>query len=233
MKDKVAIVTGASRGIGRTMAIGLAEDGFSVALIARSGDALAEVAGAIERAGGAARVIPLDVSRHEGIQRAVSSVQDEFGRIDLLFNNAGIGTGGSLEVPVEEFERTLSVNLTAAFCFLQAVVPIMKEQGHGTVINVASLAGKVGFAGYGAYGASKFGLVGLGESLFRELSPAGIKVMTLCPSWVDTDMARLSGLPPQEMIQTEDLLKTVRWFLSLSPAACVRELMIECRSEIY
>src|SRR5579875_2434573 len=208
VKDKVAIVTGASRGIGRTMAIGLAEDGFSVALIARSGDALAEVAGAIERAGGAARVIPLDVSRHEGIQRAVSSVQDEF-------------------------ERTLSVNLTAAFCFLQAVVPIMKEQGHGTVINVASLAGKVGFAGYGAYGASKFGLVGLGESLFRELSPAGIKVMTLCPSWVDTDMARLSGLPPQEMIQTEDLLKTVRWFLSLSPAACVRELMIECRSEIY
>jgi short-subunit dehydrogenase len=110
----------------------------------------------------------------------------------------------------------------------------MIEGNAGTILNVASRAGIIGFPNFGAYGASKFGMVGLSESLYRELAPRGIKVTALCPSWIDTDMARESGTPlsSEEMIQTEDLMKTVRWLLSLSPAACVREVMIECRADI-
>jgi short-subunit dehydrogenase len=108
----------------------------------------------------------------------------------------------------------------------------MKKQHGGTIINVASIAGKIGFADFGVYAASKFGLVGLNEALYRELSPLGIKVTALCPGWVDTDMAKDSGLTKKEMISTSDLVSTVRWFLSLSPAAVVKDIIIECRTSI-
>ena len=108
----------------------------------------------------------------------------------------------------------------------------MKVQGDGTILNLASRAGKMGFAEYGVYCASKFGLVGLSESLYHELSPLGIKVTAICPSWVDTDMGKDSGLPKEEMIDTSDIVSTVRWLLSLSPAAVVKELTIECRKAI-
>ena len=159
----------------------------------------------------------------------IADVVSKFGRIDLLFNNAGIGNSGSLEMSVEEFDEILAVNLRGAYSFLKAVVPIMKKQHSGTIINMASNAGKTGYAGWGAYGASKFGLVGLSESLHRELSAQGIKVTAICPNWVDTDMAKISGLSAAEMISPEDILKTVRWLLSLSPAAVIKDVLIECR----
>jgi 3-oxoacyl-[acyl-carrier protein] reductase len=232
---KVAIVTGASRGIGACVAEGLAKDGYSVALVARSADALNEVASRITKGQtGAPEVVtyPLDVQDHDAILAMVASIIAKFGRVDLLFNNAGLGCVGSLDVPIEEFDKVLAVNLRGPFSFLQAVVPVMKRQGAGTIINLASRAGKIGFAEYGVYGASKFGLVGLSESIYRELSPLGIKVTTLCPSWVDTDMAKYSDLAAEEMINPDDILKSVRWLLSLSPAAVVKELIIECRMQI-
>ena len=102
------------------------------------------------------------------------------------------------------------------------------KQRSGTIINIASDAGKIGYAGWGAYCASKFGLVGLSESLYKEVAPYGIKVTTLCPSWVDTDMAKISGLATKEMISPADILNTVRWLLSLSAGAVVKELAIKC-----
>jgi len=108
----------------------------------------------------------------------------------------------------------------------------MKKHDSGLIVNIASRAGKIGFSKKGVYGASKFGLVGLGESLYREFSPTGIRVTTLCPSWVYTDMTKYAGVPEKEMLESEDLLKTVRWLLTLSPAACVKELVIECNKHI-
>jgi NAD(P)-dependent dehydrogenase (short-subunit alcohol dehydrogenase family) len=104
----------------------------------------------------------------------------------------------------------------------------MKKQQSGYIFNVASRSGKVGFAGNGGYGASKFGLVGLSESLYRELTPQGIKVTALCPAWVNTNMAREAGTPLEadEMIQPEDVFETIRWLLSLSSGACVKEVVI-------
>lgn len=231
---KVAIVTGASRGIGACVAQGLAQDGFSLALTARSKESLEQVAQAIRSANKGVQVLtyPCDVSDSKAVSDMVSSVVDKLGRIDLLVNNAGMGKTGTLAISSEEFDEVLSVNLKGPFALLKAVVPTMKAQGGGTIINVASRAGKIGFAGWGAYAASKFGMVGLGESLYRELSPMGIRVTTLCPSWVDTDMAKGSTFPKNQMLTPEDILKSIRYIMSLSPAASVKELMIECRAHL-
>jgi NAD(P)-dependent dehydrogenase (short-subunit alcohol dehydrogenase family) len=232
---KVAIITGASKGIGASVAEALAVDGYTVVMAARSKDVLKQLADQISsKITGLNAVVayPLDVQNHEAVQALVSDVVSRFGRIDLLFNNAGVDMLGTTDVSIQDFDKTIAVNLRGAFSMLQAVVPIMKDQGSGTIINVASKAGKIGFENVGVYGASKFGLVGLNESLYRELSPLGIKVTALCPGWVDTDMAKTSGLPGEEMISTEDIVVTVRWLLSLSPAAVVKELVIECRQSI-
>jgi short-subunit dehydrogenase len=127
----------------------------------------------------------------------------------------------------------MAVNVTASLAFVQAVAPVMKDRHSGHIFNVASRAGKVGFADEGAYSASKFALVGLSESLYKELSASGIKVTSLCPSWVDTDMAQEAGTPlgHKDMIQPADLAKTIHWLLSLSPATCVKEVILECAKD--
>lgn len=232
---KVAIVTGASRGIGACVAEGLGKMGYALALVARSKDALHEVENRIkhlpDKDVADTMLFPVDVQDAQAIERVVSDVMAKFGRIDLLFNNAGLGCWGTTEVPLEEFDQLLRVNLRAPFCFLKHIVPVMKKQSSGNIINVASRAGKIGFEGYGAYAATKFGLVGLSESLYRELAPLGIRVTALCPSWVDTDMAKNSDLAAAEMINPSDILETVKWLLALTPAAVVKEVMIECRKQ--
>lgn len=232
MAQPVALITGASRGIGRVIAEGLAEDGFALALVARSAEALAEVAQTIAQRHGAdlpVLTFALDVRQPAAVADAVATVCAQLGRVDLLINNAGVGQAGSLDLASEAFDQMLDINLRGAFHLLQAVVPVMKQQGSGTIINVASRAGKVGVAGYAAYSASKFGLVGLSEALYRELTPLGIKVTALCPSRVDTELSRSMGLGSDAMVPSADMLSAVRWLLSLSPSACVRELMIECK----
>ena len=232
---KVAIVTGASRGIGADVAEALAIDGYVTAIVARSADGLKQVAKRISANKAVASPVicyPVDVQDHAAVQRLVADVHSKFGRIDLLFNNAGIGMLGTTDVSIEDYDKTLAINLRGAFSFLKGVVPIMKAQRNGYIFNLASRAGKTGFAEYGVYCASKFGMVGLSESLYHELGPLGIKVTAICPSWVDTDMAKMSGLEKEEMINTSDLVSTVRWLLSLSPAAVVKDLTIECRKAL-
>ena len=229
---KVAIVTGASRGIGASVAEALAADGYAIALVARSQEVLKELANKISSKIGdqnSVVVCPLDVQDHEAVQTMVREVHAKFGRIDILFNNAGIDMLGTIDVSIEDFDKTIAINLRGAFSFLKAVVPIMEAQGNGNIINVASRVGKIGFPEFGVYGASKFGLVGLNEALYRQLSHKGIKVTALCPGWVDTEMAKDSGLPKEEIISTQDIADTVRWLLTLSPAAVVKEIVIECR----
>lgn len=234
MTDSVAIVTGASQGVGRSMAIGLARDGFKVAAMARSVDKLRSIATEAGVSESSVLAIKLDLSDTQSIVEAVRSIPKEFGKLKVVVNNAGEGGSGTLDVPVDKLRSLLNVNLIGPFKLLQEVVPILLDGKEGLIVNVASRAGKIGFAGWGAYGSSKFGLVGLGESLYRELAQQGIKVTTLCPGWINTEMARKGGSPLSEkqMIQPEDLMKTIRWLLSLSPAACVREVMMECRSDI-
>lgn len=229
-KNKIAVITGANKGIGKAISIGLAQLGYQTILIGRNNSDLETVARYITDAGCAPpKLFQLDITNSTLVKKTIIDVVEEFGRIDILVNNAGIYFNGSSEISKENFTKMLETNLTAQFVFLNEVVPIMKEQKSGYIFNVASRAGKIGFAGSGGYSASKFGLVGLSESLYRELSPLGISVTALCPGWVHTKMAYEAGtiLKGKQMIQPEDLFKTIKWLLSLSPGACVKEVVLE------
>lgn len=234
MNQKLALVTGASRGVGRAIAIGLARDGYNVAATARTIENLQTIAA--EARVPQARILPVcfDIGDAEAIVSAVRKIPKDLGELEVVVNNAAEGGAGTLDVELHKFRSLLNVNLVGPFKLLQELVPRLVQSGNGLIVNIASRAGKTGFSGWGAYGASKFGLVGFSESLYRELAPKGIKVTTLCPSWIDTDMAQEGGTPlsSSQMIQPEDLMRTIRWLLSLSPSACVKEVVIECRDDI-
>ncbi len=227
--NKVAIITGASKGIGKAIAIGLGKMNYQTVLIGRNQEDLKKIADEIAGSGGPLPSwFSLDITDSKKVKETVNELVKQYGRIDILVNNAGIHFGGSLDLPEENFKKMLETNLVAQLVFAQEVVPIMKKQQSGYIFNVSSRSGKVGFAHGGGYSASKFGLLGLNESLYRELTPQGIKVTALCPAWVNTRMAREAGtsLEAEEMIQPEDLYRTILWLLSLSPGACVKEVVI-------
>ncbi|MDH3466250.1 MAG: SDR family oxidoreductase [Gammaproteobacteria bacterium] len=230
----VAIITGASQGIGKACAIGISQAGYRPVLVARTESKLRAVANEIEArltTGEIQKpiVYPLDVTDYAKVQQFVAEIDNQFGRVDLLVNNAGILRRGTLDVSVSDFEQIIKTNLVSPFVLLKELVPLMKKRGKGHIFNIASRGGKTGFAGEGAYDASKFGIVGLSESLYRELAREGISVTAICPGWVNTEMAQQGGatLSGEEMIQPEDILKTIQWVLELAPNTCVREVVIE------
>lgn len=234
-KNKVAIITGAGKGIGKAIAIGLANLRYQTILIGRNKNDLAKVALSISKnLEYNPEAIQLDITNSDNVKTAISEIYKKYNRIDILVNNAGIYIDGSADISETNFTKMLETNLTAQFVFLHEIVPIMKKQKSGYIFNVASRAGKIGFAESGAYSASKFGLVGLNESLYRELVPLGISVTALCPGWVNTKMAIEAGtkLHGKQMIQPDDLFKTIKWLLSLSPGACVKEIVLETPFDI-
>ncbi len=235
-QHRVALITGA-RGIGKAVALGLAKEGYRVCLLSRSQLSLQEAVKEIkENAQFPSSSEPLiyecDVSNITSVNQAVQDVIKEFGHIDVLFNNAGILRDGTLE-SVKDFNDMINVNLIGAFNILHAVVPHMKKRQQGYIFNLASLCGKIGYAGIGAYTASKFGLVGLSESLFNELAPCNVKVTAICPSFVATDMVSHLEDPPQAlMIKPDDIFQIIKGLLQLSPQACVKEIVVHCRATI-
>lgn len=230
---KIALVTGASRGIGRALALALAADGYRVALVSRTQSDLESLAAEINKVTEAS-VHAIDVTNKTDIHRCVTSVQKLWGPIDVLVNNAGVFEFGSIEVTSEKLDRLYEINLRAPFCFMQEVLPGMRERKSGYIFNIASISGTEAGVGYGAYGSSKFGLVGLNEALFKELAKENIKVTAICPSWVDTAMAVEAGatMDGELMIQPSDIAKTLRWLLSLSPAATISKVVVNCTSTV-
>ncbi|WP_321288809.1 SDR family oxidoreductase [uncultured Sunxiuqinia sp.] len=231
---KIAIITGASRGIGKACAIGLAGMGYHCLLISRTQQQLEELAEEIQENGGRSSLFAVDLTKQNELEECIQKIKKHYGRIDVLVNNAGMFIGGNLQVDVSEFRQQLELNITANFKLLQAFVPVMKEQQSGAIFNIASRAGKIGFANSGAYSASKFGLVGLNESLYRELAEYGISVTAICPGYVATEMAKLAGtpLPEEEMIQPSDIFLTIEYLLKLAPNTRVKEIIIEAKGGI-
>ncbi len=230
--QKVAIITGASRGIGKTVATGLAQMGYQLVLISRSEQtliALSEELKTLPPQQIQPVIFGFDLTDSEKTKSAIKMVKEKFGRIDLLFNNAGIFYDGTLSLSEEDFKAMLNTNLMAQFVITQEVVPIMKKQKSGYILNLVSRSGKIGFAGSGGYSASKFAMSGLNESLYRELAEFGISVTAICPGWVDTEMAFAAGTPlkSEEMIQPSDIMKTIKMLLNLSPSARIKEIIIE------
>jgi short-subunit dehydrogenase len=229
--NKIAVITGASKGIGKAISIGLANLGYQIILIGRNLHDLESVSQKIINDSNLApKIHQLDITDSVASKNCIQNILNDFGQIDVLVNNAGIYFDGSSDdISEDDFVKMLETNLTSQYRIIKEIVPAMKLQKSGYIFNVASRAGKVGFAGSGGYSASKFGLVGLNESLYRELVPLGISVTALCPGWVDTKMANEAGstLKGEQMIQPEDLFKTIEWLLSLSSGACVKEVILE------
>ena len=172
----------------------------------------------------------VDATDHRRVAELAQNLTSKYDSITVLVNNAGIWLGHTLEQSAENFQRILDTNLVAPFVLTRAIRTKMKQQGKGHIFNIASRAGKYGFPDSGLYSASKFGLVGLSESLYRELAQSGVKVTAICPGWVNTTMAREAGASVRghEMIQPSDILDSIRYVLGLSPHACIREIVMEC-----
>jgi len=232
----MAIITGASRGIGAETAIGLARDGYRVVLIARNREKLELIKHTIKQSEGDIQdpiLLPISITEYKSLEEEIKKIKQN-GPIDILVNSAAMFMDGSLEESVERYTEIINTNVIAQYAILKTVVEIMKDQGSGYIFNIASRAGKYGFPGGGIYGSTKFALVGLTESLYRELSPLGVRITSLCPGWVNTQMAQECDTPYQvdEMIQPSDLLNTIRYLLGLSGNVCIKEIVLEMKKSI-
>ena len=191
LAGRVALVTGASRGLGRALALAFGAAGATVACAARSGDQVAETAARIREAGGQARAVPLDVTRGEQIVTAVAAVTQALGPIDILVNNAGItAEKKTVEVTDDEWEGMLSTNLTSMFRCCRAVAPSMIARGRGKIVNIGSMWGRLGVPRYAAYCVSKAGVDALTRCLAIEWARHNIQVNCLAPGYLATDFSR-------------------------------------------
>jgi len=189
LTERVAFVTGASRGIGEAIARRFAEEGARVVLAARDGGAIGSIAAELSAGGAESLAVPCDVTDTGSVRDAVAAAVGRFGKLDILVNNAGLGGPTPLEGEDESrWDAILATNLTAVFRVTRAAAPHL-ENG-GCVINLSSVLGRFGVAGYGAYCAYKHGVIGLTRALALELAPRKITVNAICPGWVETEMAR-------------------------------------------
>jgi NAD(P)-dependent dehydrogenase (short-subunit alcohol dehydrogenase family) len=237
LDGQVALVTGASSGLGRATAIALAQGGADVALLARGAGDLAQVEAGVGRAGGRALVLVADLARSQELPGAVARVLDAFGRVDVLVNAAGTDNPGPVaELAVDDWDRVLAVNLRAPFVLAKAVFPHMRAAGRGTIVNVSSVAGKRGWANAAAYCASKFALSGLTQALAAEGKPHGIRACVVYPgamatSWgvwspAERRAASLERVPATKALPPQDVAALIVWIAAAPPALVLNEVIV-------
>jgi len=195
LKDKVCLITGAARGLGESIARHFHKEGARLALWDVNGEAAAKLAHDLDASGRSVLAQRVDVTSEAEVQAAVDQAVEHFGRIDVLVNCAGIIKHGPIDkMSLEAFESVIRVNLTGTFLACRAVVPVMKQQGRGKIVNMSSIAGRTARPGVGVnYAASKAGIIGLTRTLARELGPAGIYVNALAPGPILTELTKQVG----------------------------------------
>jgi 3-oxoacyl-[acyl-carrier protein] reductase len=249
MKGRVALVTGASRGIGAATAEVLARRGAQVAVSARTVSDLEQVATRIRGVGGQALVVPCDVLDHTQVDAAIDTVVKHWGRLDILVNNAGLGTPTMPveTIPPADWDQTVALNLKTAFLCIRAAAPVMKRQGYGRIVNVSSFAGR-NFSRISGphYSAAKAGIIGLTKHMAVELGPFGIGVNSVAPSVVLTARVKakwearpederqrvLAGIPLRRLAQPDEVA-TVIAFLASDDAAYVNGVCIDVNGGSY
>ena len=243
LAGRIALVTGASQGIGKAAALRLAQAGASIALAARNEEKLAEVAAEITAAGGTAAIFPLDLASDESIKSCVKAVLAHFGQIDILVNNGGITRDGLvLRMKRKDWDDVLSTNLTGSFLMAQAVMSGMLKTRWGRIINISSVVGETGQAGQVNYAASKAGLIGLTKALARELASRTITVNAVAPGFVETAMtgiltddqraAMMSIIPLQRAGTEQDIAAAVA-FLASEDAAYITGHTLDVNGGMY
>ena len=227
LKGKNAIITGAGKGIGKAIAIALAQEGVNVGLLARTLSDLESLAEEVKSMGVKVSIATVDVADMDAVNAAVLKVKNELGTIDILINNAGVASFGKfMELEPSRWEEIVKVNLFGAYYTARAVLPEMIEKQSGDIINISSTAGKNGAAVTSAYSASKFALIGMSESLMQEVRKHNIRVSTLLPSTVASDMAidlKLTDGNPDKVMQPEDLAELIIAQLKLNRRVFVKE----------
>lgn len=229
LTGKKAIVTGASSGIGKEVALRLLKAGTQVSLVSRNPEhILSELP-----AGSNAKSYAIDLGDVSQVAIKMQAIVAEMGGVDILINNAGMAYIGELiDMPLPEWQKLLDLNLTSVFQCLQAVLPTMRSQKSGTIINVASIAGKQGFPNWGAYCASKFALLGLTQAIAAEEQPYGIKVMSICPGSVDTPLWDTLGdkVPPSfnraAMLRPATVADSIMTLINLPADAMINDLVL-------
>jgi 3-oxoacyl-[acyl-carrier protein] reductase len=243
MTNRIALVTGASRGIGQACALTLARAGAKVAVAARALDKLEQLAAEIKAGGGEAFPVAIDMESQASIKEGFTRVAKEFGRIDILVNNAGVTRDGlALRMKAEDWDLVLRTNLSGAFFAIQQVLSGMMRERWGRIINISSVVGEAGNAGQANYVASKAGLIGLTKSLAQEIASRNVTVNAVAPGFVDTDMTAVlnedlktrmkQAIPLGRFGTPDDIAAAVR-FLASEEAGYITGHVLDVNGGMY
>jgi 3-oxoacyl-[acyl-carrier protein] reductase len=243
LQGRIALVTGASQGIGRACALELARAGAIVALAARNEAKLAEVAAEIEAAGGQAAAYPLDVASEESIKAGAKAVIERFGKVEILVNNAGITRDGlMMTMKRADWDDVLGTNLTGAFLLTQALIRPMIKNRWGRIINISSVVGRTGQGGQVNYSASKAGLIGMTRSIAREVGSRGITANAVAPGYIETPMtavldekqraAMMASIPLGRVGTDADIAQAVT-FLASDAAAYITGHVLDVNGGMF
>jgi len=233
LDGKVAVVTGAGRGIGRAIGLALGKAGAHVVVAARTAAQIEAVAKEVRDAGGRATALTMDLADQESVRELFAAVRRQPGRLDVLINNAGIGLYGQIkDFDVEDLDRLYRVNLRGAMLCCQEAMRIMEPQRSGYIINIASVVGFKGYPNQGGYTATKHGIMGLTKVLAVEAQPNDIRVSAILPGGVDTDLIAQArpDLDRSILMQGSDVADTVLFLLSLSDRAAIDQVYLRRRT---
>jgi 3-oxoacyl-[acyl-carrier protein] reductase len=243
MANRIAFVTGASRGIGRACALALSAAGAKVVLAARQLDKLEAVAAEIRTAGGEPHVVSIDLASPDAIKEAFSKASKDFGRIDILVNNAGLTRDGlAMRMKRDDWDAVIQTNLSGSFFCIQQVMPGMVRERWGRIINITSVVGESGNPGQANYVASKAGLIGLTKSLAQELASRNITVNAVAPGFVETDMtaslsdelkAKITDAVPLKRIGKPEEIAAAVKFLASDDAAYITGHVLDVNGGMY
>jgi 3-oxoacyl-[acyl-carrier protein] reductase len=223
----VALITGATAGIGRAVAFALGRAGWAVGVTARTADQVAAVVAGLRAEGITAAGAAGDAGNPDDVERVTRAIAAELGPVDTLVNNAGIAVFKPLEeLTLEDWDGMMSTNVRSLFLVTRAVLPGMRERGAGTIVNVASLAGRNGVKHGTGYAASKHAVLGFSRSLMLEVRAQGIRVVAVCPGSVDTALIRPLGRAPERILQPDDVADAILAALRLPARAMLSELDI-------
>jgi NADP-dependent 3-hydroxy acid dehydrogenase YdfG len=237
LKGKVALITGASAGIGQACARELAGAGANLVLTARRRERLNQLKGEVKAAGTRVVVVTGDAREEATAVQVVEAAMEHFGRIDILINNTGVGNYKKLvDTSAAEYDEMMDTNVRSTFLFTRQVVPIMVKQKSGTILMISSMAGVYGFGGEAVYCMTKFAQVGFAQALDRELRESGIKVGAICPGGVKTEFALGKGrtvesVKQSQMLDAEDVAGVVLMACTQSPKSRIIEVQMRTMAE--